>query len=538
MKIWDDTWPAMRLEAHYNDRVVRCFENRPTSLYQLLVDAQAKNPKGIALMCEDKRLTYTQLLQASTQLAGAITSKGIVAGERIALVLGNRIEFIVVLFAAARIGVISVPLSIRDQKPGFAYALAHCGARAVFHEADLSALLPDAKEAPDLTFRISMQSCAGSDSYEQWTAIDHASTITQVAEEDTAVILYTSGTTGRPKGAMLTHLAIVHSSMHYQIGMGLTTQDCSIVTVPLSHVTGLIALITTMVLSACKLIVMPQFKAAVFLKLAVEEKMTHTLMVPAMYNLCLLEKDFGKMNLSAWRVGAYGGAPMPVATIEKLADTVRSLILMNCYGATETTSPATLMPQGETVNHNDTVGIALSCVDMCVVDDQGIQLPSHEMGEIWIKGPMVVKGYWNNPKATAENFIAGYWRSSDLGSMDEQGYVKVLDRKKDMINRGGYKIYTIEVENALYEHPSVQECAVVAKPCEVLGERVHAFVSLRSSLITDQELKTFCQSRLSDYKVPESFTFLQTPLPRNANGKLMKRLMRDEITALTTGKSS
>ena len=157
MKIWDDTWPAMRLEAHYNDRVVRCFENRPTSLYQLLVDAQAKNPKGIAL------------------------------------VLGNRIEFIVVLFAAARIGVISVPLSIRDQKPGFAYALAHCGARAVFHEADLSALLPDAKEAPDLTYRISMQSCAGSDSYEQWTAIDHASTITQVAEEDTAVILYTSG---------------------------------------------------------------------------------------------------------------------------------------------------------------------------------------------------------------------------------------------------------------------------------------------------------------------------------------------------------
>lgn len=531
MKIWDDTWPAMRLEAHYNDRVVRCFENRPTSLYQLLVDAQAKNPKGIALVCEDKRLTYTQLLQASTQLAGAMTSKGIVAGERIALVLGNRIEFIIVLFAAARIGVISVPLSIRDQKPGFAYALAHCGARAVFHEADLSALLPDAKEAPDLTYRISMQSCAGSDSYEQWTAIDHASTITQVAEEDTAVILYTSGTTGRPKGAMLTHLAIVHSSMHYQIGMGLTTQDCSIVTVPLSHVTGLIALITTMVLSACKLIVMPQFKAAVFLKLAVEEKMTHTLMVPAMYNLCLLEKDFGKMNLSAWRVGAYGGAPMPVTTIEKLADTVRSLILMNCYGATETTSPATLMPQGETVNHNDTVGISLACSDMCVVDDQGIQLPSHEMGEIWIKGPMVVKGYWNNPKATAENFIAGYWRSGDLGSMDEQGYVKVLDRKKDMINRGGYKIYTIEVENALYEHPFVQECAVVAKPCEVLGERVHAFVSLRSSPITDQELKTFCQSRLSDYKVPESFTFLQIPLPRNANGKLMKRLMRDELMA-------
>ncbi|MSQ56994.1 MAG: long-chain fatty acid--CoA ligase [Limnohabitans sp.] len=527
----------MRLEAHYNDRVVRCFEKRPSSLYQLLVDAQAKNPNGIALVCEEKRLTYTQLLKASSQLSGAMTSKGIVSGDRIALMLGNRIEFIVVLFAAARIGVISVPLSIRDQKPGISYALAHCGARAVFHETELSGLLPGAKEAPDLMYRISMQACAGSDEYKQWIKINHASTVAHVQEDDTAVILYTSGTTGRPKGAMLTNLSIVHSSMHYQIGMGLTTQDCSIVTVPLSHVTGLVALITTMVLSACKLIIMPQFKAAAFLKSAVEEQMTHTLMVPAMYNLCLLEKDFGKIDLSAWRVGAYGGAPMPVATIEKLAVTVPSLMLMNCYGSTETTSPATLMPQGKTANHNDTVGISLACVDMCVVDDYGIQLPHNQMGEIWIKGPMVVKGYWNNPEATAENFIAGYWRSGDLGSLDEQGYIKVLDRKKDMINRGGYKIYTIEVENALYEHPAIQECAVVAKPCEVLGERVHAFISLKSSPITDQELKTFCQSRLSDYKVPESFTFLQTPLPRNANGKLMKRLMRDEITELTTGKS-
>jgi O-succinylbenzoic acid--CoA ligase len=219
---------------------------------------------------------------------------------------------------------------------------------------------------------------------------------------------------------------------------------------------------------------------------------------------------------------------MPVASIEKLAAQIPSLTLMNCYGATETTSPATMMPQGETAAHNDTVGIPLVCADMRVMDDNGRELPPGEQGELWIAGPMVVKGYWDNPQATADNFTGGYWHSGDVGSIDAQGYVRVLDRKKDMINRGGYKIYCIEVENALYEHPAVQECAVVGKPCPVLGERVHAFITLRKHA-SDAELAAFCASRVSDYKVPESFTLSATPLPRNANGKLMKRALREQL---------
>jgi acyl-CoA synthetase (AMP-forming)/AMP-acid ligase II len=327
---------------------------------------------------------------------------------------------------------------------------------------------------------------------------------------------------------MLSHFGVVHSCMHFQVGMGLGPQDCSIAAVPLSHVTGLVALVTTMLHAAGKLVILPAFKAPLFLDLAVRERMTHSLMVPAMYNLCLLQDSFATLDLSAWRVGAYGGAPMPVASIDALAQKLPQLVLMNCYGATETTSPATMMPPGETATHNDTVGMPVPCAEMKVVDDDGHELPAGSMGEIWIKGPMVVAGYWHNPEATSKEFVDGFWKSGDMGSIDAEGYVRILDRKKDMLNRGGYKIYCIEVENTLYEHPAVAECAIVAKPCPVLGERVHAFVSLRHDA-TGDELGAFCSSRLSREKVPESFTLSHTPLPRNANGKLMKREMRETL---------
>jgi long-chain acyl-CoA synthetase len=164
-----------------------------------------------------------------------------------------------------------------------------------------------------------------------------------------------------------------------------------------------------------------------------------------------------------------------------------------------------------------------------------VQVAPGTTGEIWIKGPMVVRGYWANPEATASTFTGGWWRSGDIGSIDAEGYVRVVDRMKDMINRGGYKIYTIEVENALYAHPAVAECAVVAKPCPVLGERVHAFVALKpdvnSGEASEAALTAFVTPRLSDYKVPESYTLSTTPLPRNANGKLLKRAMRDQLLA-------
>ena len=532
MKQWDDSWPALRLEAHYGDRVVRCFAQRPRSLHALLANAVDTHPEREAIVCGDTRLTWRQLGDQSARLAAGLAQRGIGAGDRVAMLVGNRAEFVTTLFAIAHLGAISVPISIREQTPGLAYMINNCTATMIVHEADLADRLPLAADVPSVRARVSFGACEGSESYHAVLASEGAGTPATVHEEDIASIMYTSGTTGNPKGATLTHLGIVHSTLHYAIAMGLTAFDASIAAVPLSHVTGLVAMVATMVHCAGKLVIMPAFKAADFLALAARERMTHTLMVPAMYKLCQLQTDFERHDLSAWRVGAYGGAPMPVATIDSLARIVPGLVLMNCYGSTETTSPSTLMPQGETAARSDTVGRSLACAEIAVFDDDGREVPHGTLGEIWIKGPMVVKGYWGNPQATAANFTGGFWRSGDIGSIDIDGYVKVVDRKKDMINRGGYKIYTIEVENALYEHPAVLECAVVAKPCPVLGERVHAFVALREPGVTAQTLTAHCAALLSDYKVPESFSLSDTPLPRNANGKLVKRELRDLALAM------
>jgi acyl-CoA synthetase (AMP-forming)/AMP-acid ligase II len=536
LSTWHQADANIRWERLYGDRVEPCFVDRPGSLHQMLEQAAAQVPEHCALVCGAQRLSYRDLFDAAADLAAGMAAAGLQAGDRVALLLGNRIEFVVTLFAAARLGAIAVPLSVREQTPGLRYMLQHCGARLLVHEAELAAMLPEPAELPALQHRWQVgqgPAAVGSLPYAQQLGRGPRVPVAPVHEQDTAVILYTSGTTGRPKGAMLTHLGIAHSSMHFARAMRLGPQDATVAAVPLSHVTGLVALTTTFVYCGGKMVILPVFKAAEYLRVSAAERITHSLMVPAMYKLCLLDPSFGSQDLSAWRIGAYGGAPMPVATILELADKLPALMLMNCYGATETTSPATIMPPGQTCSHNDTVGQPLHCVDMRVMDDEGREVEPGVLGEIWIKGPMVVRGYWDNPQATAEQITGGYWHSGDLGTMDAQGYVRVLDRKKDMINRGGLKIYTIEVENALYEHPAVQECAVVAKPCPVLGERVHAFVSLKPGQAVDpslsEALKAHCAIRLSDYKVPESYTVQLEPLPRNANGKLLKRQMRDQV---------
>lgn len=528
---WGDIWPPMRREAHYGDRVVSCFVDRPGSLYELLAQAVSSNPEGVALVCSEERLTYRALEERSSLVAAGLSARGVASGDRVAILLGNRIEFVVAIFATARLGAISVPINIREQKPGLTYVLNQCSAVLLVHEADMAELLPASEDVPQLRCRVSVGMCNGSEPFAALLEHGCGPSPVVVQEEDPAVILYTSGTTGRPKGAVLTHLGIIHSVMHFQSSMKLSASDCTIASVPLSHITGLVALVGVAIRCASKLVIMPMFKAADFLALAAREGMTHTLMVPAMYNLFLRHADFDARSLSTWRIGSYGGSPMPEAVIEQLARDVPSLTLMNCYGATETTSPATLMPDGKTFSHLDSVGVPLACVEIRVMDDDGNEVPAGTDGEIWIKGPMVVSGYWDNPQATRDSFTAGFWHSGDIGSVDEAGYVRVVDRKKDMINRGGYKIYSAEVENVLYSHPAVRECAVVSKPCPVLGERVHAFIYSETLETSAEELAAFCRPRMTDYKVPETWTLVAKPLLRNANGKVIKRQLREELLA-------
>ena len=516
--------PSTHFEAHFGDRVIRCFSERPKSLHALLEGAVARNGAGEALVCGEVRLTWQELSEAAARLAQGLSQRGVAPGERVALLLGNRLEFVVALFAIARLGAVIVPLSVRLQTPELAYVLDHCGAELLIHDAEFGSRLPTSSAMR----RVAVGACAGSEEYAALLQDGSRSEAAAVREEDAAAILYTSGTTGRPKGAVLTHLNVVHSAMVYEHCMSLTAADRSIAAVPLSHVTGLIANLAALARSGGAVIILPTFKASEFLDLAAREGITHTIIVPAMYNLLLLQSDFDAHDLSSWRIGGFGGAPMTAATIERLAEKLPNLRLMNAYGATETTSPTTLMPPWLTASHLDSVGQPVPCAQVIAVDDKGAEVPPGESGELWIQGPSVAKGYWNDPPATIEAFTGGFWHSGDIGSVDAEGFVRVLDRKKDMINRGGLKIYSAEVESVLSEHAGVIEAAIVGRSCPVLGERVHAFVTSREPLDAE-ELRRFCHQRLADYKVPETLTVQREALPRNANGKVMKRTLRDAL---------
>ena len=535
--------PVIRAEAHFGDRVVRCFAERPQSFHAMFEAAANNRADHEAMVFEGRRWTYRTLDAVVAQVAAGLAARGIGRGDRVAMLLGNLPEFIFALYAVQRLGAVAVPVSVREQKPGLEYILNQCGAKLIIHEAALAARVPDRAACPALLARIAVDDGLAQDTAGDPAAatagagegfaalLCHGSLGAAVAvdEEDTALILYTSGTTGRPKGAMLTHFNIVHSVMHFETCMRLRSDDRSALAVPASHVTGLIAIIATMLRVGGTLLVLRQFKAADYIAQAAAERVTQTILVPAMYNLILLQPEFEHHDLSCWRVGGFGGAPMPLATIDLLAARLPNLVLTNAYGATETTSPVTVMPQGDTRAHADSVGVTVPCGEVIVVDDDGVEVARGETGELWIGGPMVVKGYWDNPEATAREFTAGYWHSGDLGSIDAEGYVRVFDRKKDMLNRGGYKIYSVEVENTLAGLAGVVEAAVVGKPCPVLGERVHAFVHAPGTAISAAAVREFCAARLADYKVPESVTFSEAPLPRNANGKLMKRLLREQL---------
>ena len=519
--------PRMRLEAHYGDRVIECFAERPRGLFDLFANAVLRNPDGEAIVYGDQRMSWRELDQKITSVANALAQRGIKSGERIGLLVGNRPEFVITLFAAARLGAITVPLGIRQQRDEIAYALNDCGASALIHDVDLAERVPAQGDAPSLRHRFSIGN--GSEWLELLSAARDAQEPSCASEEDSAVILYTSGTTGRPKGALLTNLNIVNSALAYEHCMGLRRNDRCLVAVPLSHVTGLVAGIAATARCACTLIIMPSFRAADFLALAAAERMTYTMMVPAMYNLCLLQPDFAEFDLSAWRIGSYGGAPMPPATIAAFARQLPKLLLMNAYGATETTSPTTIMPPSFTTTHSGKVGLPIPGAKVAIMDDNGSELPAGDVGEIWIGGASVVRGYWNNPTATQKEFTGGFWHSGDLGCLDADGFVSVLDRKKDMLNRGGHKIYTAEVEAVLAAHVEVVESAVVGRPCPVLGERVHAYVVTRSGAIAPESLRQYLAERLSDYKVPETMHLSTEPLPRNSNGKVMKRQLRERL---------
>jgi O-succinylbenzoic acid--CoA ligase len=521
---WTDV-PPLREETHFG-RTMRCFAERPRNVNALFAATVGRYGEREALVTDRHRLDYAKLDRVADRLAGHFHRLGIVRGDRVVLFLPNDREFVYALLATWRLGAVAVPVNVREQRPELAFILAQCGARAIVFNATLADRLPLPTEGLPLAVRVSAGSAPGAVALDELLeARSPAAPAADPDEQEPAVILYTSGTTGRPKGAMLTHLNLIHSALHYRTCMRLTAADRSLLAVPATHVTGIAAIILALFAVGGCVIAMREFKARAFLELAARERITHTLIVPAMYNLCLLDPEFDRFDLGGWRIGGFGGAPMPEGTIRALAEKLPGLTLLNAYGATETTSPTTIMPPGLQAANLDSVGVVVPCGAVRVMDDAGREVPPGETGEIWIAGPMVVPGYWDNPEATAREFERGYWKSGDLGSIDARGFLRIFDRKKDMINRGGYKVYSAEVESVLSLHPAVVESALLAVPDPVLGEKTRAIVVARPGCDADV-LRAHCSRHLADYKVPDFFAFRSEPLPRNANGKVLKRALR------------
>ncbi len=531
-----ERWPRLRREAHFG-RVFTCFAERPANLNAMFAHTLARHAGDEALVCADQRISYAELERSAAQVAAGLARDGVRAGDRVAILCANEPEFVFALLAAFRLGAIAVPINVREQKPELAYVLKQCQARALVFDAELAERIPPPDAVPQLRLRYAVGEMAPelTPSARPFARLLESGTPPPAPavpnEEEPAVILYTSGTTGHPKGAMLTHLNLIHSALHYAHCMEFAAGERALLAVPASHVTGLVAIILAMLRVGGCVLMLREFKARPFLEFASRERMTYTLAVPAIYNLCLREPDFERFDLGRWRVGGFGGAPMPEGTIRALTQKLPQLTLVNAYGATETTSPTTCMPLGEQAAHLDSVGAVLPCGEVRVMDDEGREVAPGATGEIWIAGAMVVPGYWDDAAATQREFCGGYWKSGDIGSIDATGYVRILDRKKDLINRGGYKVYCAEVENVLSLHPAVIESALIARPDPVLGEKVHAFVLSTDPACNAEQLRAHCALHLADYKLPDFITFVDHPLPRNANGKLLKRQLREAMRA-------
>ncbi|HEV2550312.1 MAG TPA: class I adenylate-forming enzyme family protein [Stellaceae bacterium] len=526
---------ALRLEQHFGGRVMRCFAERPANLAAMLEDLVRRFPARPAIIEDDRTITYIELDGIVATVAAALAAEGIAAGDRVALFLGNCWEFLATLFACHRLGAIAVPIGTRQRRAELEFLLNDCGTRVLVFEAKLADAVPPPESVghPLRLFAVRGE-VPGVRPFS--ALLKSASAPPQrpaIHEEDTAVILYTSGTTGRPKGARLTHLGIIHSAITFARCFGLGAADRGLVAVPLAHVTGLVAVsLTSMIVGGAVVLMYREYKTDLFLELASRARITFSILVPAIYTLAANHADLDRYELSAWRVGCFGGAPMPVTTIEILARKLPHLDLLNAYGATETTSPTTIMPRAAWRDHADSVGQVVPCGEVKVVDERGASVPPGTPGELMIAGPMVVPGYWQRPEANAGEFADGFWRSGDIGSIDAEGFVRVFDRRKDMINRGGFKIFSAEVEDVLMGLAGVAECAIVGRPDPVLGERVHAFVvPQEGAALAAAEVQQFCAARLADYKVPETVTVERAPLPRNANGKIQKAVLRERALA-------
>ncbi len=494
------------------------------------------SPDKAAVIDGERVIGYRALRDRVAATSGGMQARGIRHGDRVAVLSINRAEYLEVLFAAARLGAIVVPLNWRLTPAELAFQVGDSTPKMLFVDPELQPLAEGLRCEPEARTLETFVAFDG----DRATAptIPWAHTYRQLAEhaagppagqfEDPLIIMYTSGTTGRPKGAILTQGTQLWNSINIGTAVSLVAADVTLNVLPMFHVGG-IGLFTLPTLHVgATAVLQRKFDPEGAVRLIEAHGVTAMFGVPSIYLMLLQSDVFRRADLSRMRFSC-GGAPCPPPIIEAFRD--RGLLFQQGYGLTETAPTCLIIPAADAFRKAGSAGKGAVHVEVRVVDDAGHVVPPGAIGEVWTRGPNLFSGYWRRPDATAEAFSDGWFKTGDLARVDDEGFVYIVDRKKDMIISGGENIYPAEVEDVLYQHPAVAEATVIGVPHERWGEVPMAIVVTRPGMTSSaQDLIAFCEDKLARYKIPKSVQFADT-LPRNAAGKVLKRLLRERIKA-------
>lgn len=554
----DGRFPMKAIEVRGEKYAV--FDGLPETFAELF-EATAKYASREYLVYEDERVTFDAFRRAVIALANRLVEEGVRKGDRVAIIMRNLPEWFVAYYGAALAGAIVTPLNGWWTGPELEFGLADSGARlAIVDDRQMATILPhlDACPALERVYVTRHQGPLPADARlsrldavigtpHQWAGLPMGSlpAVTMAPDDDTA-ILYTSGTTGRPKGAVASHRNILNNInavpmpiMRAMIRWGQplpppvdpldAPQRVNLVAVPLFHATGLVTQLILAAHGGYKVVMMPRWNPGEAVRLIERERVNVTGGVPTIAWQLLEEAENTDADLSSLVSIAYGGAPAAAELTRRLKARFPAIRMGTGWGMTETLATFTTASGLEYETHPDTAGTAVPGNELQIRDaEDGVTLlPTGEVGEVWARGPQIVSRYWNRPEASAETFVEGWLRTGDLGKLDEEGYLTLVDRAKDMVIRGGENIYCLEVENAIYEHPDVMDAAVVGILHTVLGEEPAAVVRLAAGSRADEdELRQHVAARIAKFKVPVRVLFLDENLPRNANGKIMKAELR------------
>ncbi len=496
-------------------------------------------PERLAIAYGDYELTYQQANKRINQMANALRGLGIQKGANVAILLHNCPEFLEALYACFKAGIGSVPINFRLHPKECSFIIDNSEAVAVVLGEDFRDSLYSLKrEMPRVKHYICITNpLEGMLPYEALLKNQPTNfTDEDVQRDDLAWLFYTSGTTGRPKGAMLTHHNLMVMAMNFFADMApLGSEDVILHAAPLSHGSGLYGIPNVAKGAANVILKSKTFDPRIVLETIERRKVTNMFMAPAMIKRLVTTPEIDHYGLSSLKCIHYGGAPIYE---EDLKAAVRKLgqVLVQLFGQAE--SPMTISylrkeehlldGTAEQMKRLTSAGIPRTDVEVKIFDSNDKELPSEEMGEIVVRGEVVMKGYWKNPEATAETLRGGWLHTGDLGIMDERGYVYILDRAKDMIISGGENIYSREIEDVILRHPAVFEVAVIGIPDEKWGESIKAFVALKEGQqAAEEEIINFCKDHMASYKKPKSVEFIDS-IPKNPYGKVMKRELREK----------